>query len=96
MDWKRFDSTLPNFVVDAVFDMLEESIAFDQMEIEGDVQLLSPSAAERLRKVFRWLRWNFTNTKIMLPDGRMLRKGHGIPSGSYFTSLVGSLGNAIC
>jgi len=29
MDWKSFDSTVPNFVLDKVFDMLEESIAFN-------------------------------------------------------------------
>lgn len=43
----------------------------------------------------KWIKWNFINTKIMLPDGRMVRKTHGIPSGSYFTSLVGSLANAV-
>lgn len=56
---------------------------------------MSEGAAQRTSKVFDWLHWNFKNTKIMLPNGLMVRKKSGIPSGSYFTSLVGSLANAI-
>jgi len=31
----------------------------------------------------------------MLPDGSVYRKGQGIPSGSKFTSIIGSLCNMI-
>jgi len=95
MDWKSFDATVPNFVIDEVFKMLKECIAFDLMKDGDNIHCTSDAAAKRLMKVFDYLHWNFKNTKIMLPDGRLVRKRSGIPSGSYFTSLVGSLANAI-
>jgi len=95
MDWKSFDATIPNFVVNWVFDFLIDQVDYSKFTLGSEIVEIGPAATRRMKNVFKWIKWNFINTKIMLPDGRMVRKTHGIPSGSYFTSLVGSLSNAL-
>lgn len=41
MDWKSFDSTVPNFVVKEVFNMFRDSIAFDQMSLDAKIMTQS-------------------------------------------------------
>jgi hypothetical protein len=43
--------------------------------------------------VYEWIVDSFINTKIMLPDSRLFMKNHGIPSGSLFTSIIGTIIN---
>lgn len=45
------------------------------------------------KKVIDWIEYNFTNTKIALPDGSVVEVHKGIPSGSNFTQFIGSLAN---
>lgn len=47
------------------------------------------------KKIIDWIEYNFTNTKLALPDGRVLQVHKGIPSGSHFTQLIGSMANAL-
>lgn len=49
----------------------------------------------KYKKIIDWIEYNFTNTKLALPDGRVLEVHKGIPSGSHFTQLIGSMANAL-
>lgn len=42
-----------------------------------------------------WICDNFINTKIVMQGGDVLQKHRGIPSGSFFTQIVGSICNAL-
>lgn len=35
MDWKSFDATVPNFVIDEVFSMLRSFLRFDLFDVNG-------------------------------------------------------------
>lgn len=49
----------------------------------------------KFRRAFDWIEDYFINTRIMLPDGTVFRKKHGLPSGSYLTQLIGSICNML-
>lgn len=42
-----------------------------------------------------WICYHFIHTKIYMPDGTIKQKCKGIPSGSYFTQIIGSLINMV-
>lgn len=46
-------------------------------------------------EVLDWIYYHFVHTKMILPSGEVRRKAKGIPSGSYFTQIVGSLVNML-
>ena len=46
-------------------------------------------------KVLQWIENQFIHTRILDFDGNISTKHRGIPSGSYFTQIVGSLVNAL-
>jgi hypothetical protein len=41
-----------------------------------------------------WIYYEFVNTYIVLPGGKVVQKHTGIPSGSFFTQIVGTLSHA--
>lgn len=43
--------------------------------------------------ILDWICDKFINTTIIMPDGRIYQKHKGIPSGSYFTQIIGSMCN---
>lgn len=48
---------------------------------------------ERCKQELNWIADNFVHTKIVTHRGEMFQKHKGIPSGSFFTQLVGSMCN---
>lgn len=49
----------------------------------------------KYHKEIDWICYNFINTWIILPGCDILQKHRGIPSGSNFTQVVGSMANAL-
>lgn len=47
----------------------------------------------KYKKIIDWIQYQFINTVMLLPDGSAVRVHKGIPSGSNFTQLIGSMAN---
>nr|WAK97200.1 RNA-dependent RNA polymerase [Polygonatum partitivirus 2] len=80
IDWKQFDATVSRFEIHAAFDILQSKLIFPNDET---------------RQTFEICRQLFIHKKIAAPDGKVYWAHHGIPSGSYFTSIVGSIINRL-
>lgn len=77
LDFSAFDSTVCPTLIGIAFDIL------------GTWFTPSDDVESRLRLCEKL----FINTQILMPDGNIYAKKRGIPSGSYFTQLVGSIVN---
>jgi hypothetical protein len=75
LDWSRFDSTVPRFLIRFAFGIIKKAYG---AEFEGVLEMIEHY---------------FIFTPIMMPDGRTFVKRTGIPSGSRFTALIGSIVN---
>lgn len=78
VDFSGFDSSIPPQLISMAFDILKSHFAIMSEEEE--------------------ISWNlvvnyFIHTPIMMPNQQVWRKHHGVPSGSYFTSMVDSIVN---
>lgn len=80
IDFKSFDTSPQPWLIELAFDILEENIRFTEPE---------------QRSSFAYSKYFFIHTPVVMPDGRLWRKHLGIPSGSYFTQLIGSIINHI-
>jgi len=89
LDFKKFDKTIANRFTDIAFNILAENIDFGAYHGYG-----VPDAQE-ISRMWAHIVEYFKNTTVLTPDGELWLKSGGIPSGSYFTSLVGSIVNAL-
>lgn len=81
LDYSQFDATVPTYLIRKAFGILASYL-----------DLSDPSDHEGFEKCVQY----FINTPILMPNGNIYRKNRGIPSGSYFTQLIGSIVNYIC
>lgn len=84
-----------NHIIDFAFDIIH--LCFDRsyknwVDKDGEVHHYP---AKDYTPVFEFVREYFKKTRIMLPDGTILRKMHGIPSGSMFTQAIGCIANYV-
>nr|QXV86360.1 RNA-dependent RNA polymerase [Partitiviridae sp.] len=80
IDWQSFDATVSRFEINAAFDIIKEKIQFPNPETE---------------QAFEISRQLFIHKKLAAPDGKIYRIHKGIPSGSYYTSIIGSIVNRL-
>jgi len=81
LDYSKFDSSVPSFLIDAAFSILKTWFG-DMTQEELDC--------------FNLVKTYFITTPIVMMDQNVYYgKRHGVPSGSYFTSLVDSIVNTI-
>lgn len=80
LDYSKFDSFLSAKLIDASFEILRTWFDLSDQE----------------EKVWNSVVNYFIHTPILMPDGYTYMKHRGIPSGSYFTQLIGSIANFIC
>jgi hypothetical protein len=78
VDWSNFDASVQNWEIDHAFNCLRQMIHF-------------PSRLSELS--FEYSIVLFKKRKILSPDGQLYMRDSGIPSGSYFTNMVGSIIN---
>lgn len=80
LDWKQFDASVSRFEINAAFDLIKELVDFPNSSTEA---------------AFELSRQLFIHKKIAAPNGKTYWSHKGIPSGSYFTSVAGSIINKL-
>nr|QHD64792.1 RNA dependent RNA polymerase [Plasmopara viticola lesion associated Partitivirus 8] len=91
LDFSSFDTTVPSYLIHAAFDIMHGNIDWEHW----DGKKVGQRDRQKWKNVWDACKWYFINTPIMMPDGRMFRKSHGVPSGSWFTQIVDSIVNYI-
>jgi len=79
LDWKMFDKTVPNFVIEDAFILAAE--------------LFEMTESDKMQ--FEWIKNYYIETPIRFSSGERLKKTGGIPSGTCFTSTINSIVNQI-
>lgn len=78
LDYSKFDTTISQSMIRRAFSILATWFTDQDLEEFAWNQIVS----------------YFIYTPIVMPDGNLYRgKGHGVPSGSYFTQLIDSIVN---
>lgn len=89
-DFSRFDSTVPAWIIRDCFQIIKEKLDFSRISKNNEIYVQPPEYGIR---IFNKLVNYFINTPIRNIDGRRLEKDHGIPSGSMFTNIIGTMVN---
>lgn len=80
LDWSGFDATASTVEIETAFDLIKEVMIFPNWSTE---------VAFYLSKQL------FIHKKIAAPDGYIYFAHKGVPSGSYFTMVIGSIINKL-
>jgi len=91
LDFSKFDSTVPAWLIRKAFEILHANIEWETW----DGKPVSHKERTKWNNIWQAIVWYFINTPILMPDGRMFRKYRGVPSGSWFTQLIDSVVNYI-
>lgn len=92
-DYRMFDKTVPPWLIRDAFSILAD--CFDMGRVESSDGLIWEVDAEKSLLRFKRMMRYFINTPVRLNSGERFMKQGGIPSGSGWTNIVGSILNAI-
>lgn len=90
VDWSGFDASVPAWLIRDAFKILRAQVDFTRYEEWG-----IPTDAYTLPRLWNRIVQYFINTPMRLQSGKVIRTERGVPSGSYFTNMIGSIVNAI-
>jgi len=88
-DFKKFDKTVPSWLIHIAFAILKDNINFSEYEDHG-IAYYSKNV-----RMFDFIEDYFINTPVRLANGHRYVKRSGVASGSYFTQLIDSIVNYI-
>lgn len=88
-DYKSFDKTLPDWLVNVAFDVLASNINWTKYQGRDG------HYADRLYKAWKRLIEYFLITPAQFRNGTRYKKNRGLGSGSYFTEMIYSIVNYI-
>jgi len=80
LDFSKFDASLSSYLIETSWDVLRTLFTFRD-------------AQDSL--AFDFCRTLFMNNPIVMPDGKLYVVTAGLPSGSYFTQIIGSISNLL-
>lgn len=83
IDFSGFDESIPPWLINIAFDIMKSNLEFSY----------KPKQKIKWMKIFEYIRSCFIKTKFQTADGDIFAKDGGIPSGSWFTQIVGSICN---
>jgi len=89
-DWSGFDACIPAWLIRDAFQIL-----WEQLDVSRYYQWGVPTDKDTLRRLWHCIVKYFINTPLRFQDGEVIRTRKGVPSGSYFTSLIDSVVNSI-
>jgi len=82
LDFKKFDTSIPPWLIAAAFKVLEASIDFSRYT-DG-----SRTDVEEMYKLWSRVKRTMIDTTFIMPDGWMFQKHTGVDSGSYIFQLI--------
>jgi hypothetical protein len=96
LDFSKFDRLPVNQLIRMAFEIIDQNIDHGRYyDRKNGIESGGVGVERRSRKAFENIVDYFINTPLILPNGRVVTKHIGVPSGSNFTNIVDSIINML-